>query len=126
MDKALLQDMLELAKREKARWEKAIRELNAEMKLGSSRPAATGRQPSKREDTKTARTEKDVAQVLASAEEPLSPTQIVEKGKKLGIELPSNMVRQVLSRQKDKLFVSPERGLWTLREKEKAESLPLE
>ena len=115
MNKTLLNEMLELARREKARYEKIIRELNEELRA-DGQPAKKKKQE---EDSKTAKTEKEIIQVLNSLDEYVGPKRIVELGRELGIQLEPNMVRSILSRGKDSTFVSPERGKWTTKEKAK-------
>ena len=111
MNKGLLEDMLELAKREKARWEKRIQEINAELRTEQ-------RKSDRPKKSKTAQTEKKIIEILENNEKPLSPKDIVEKARESGVELKSNIVRQILSRSKDEKFVSPDRGLWILKGKE--------
>ena len=118
MNKALLEDLLELAKREKAKWEKRILEINAELHTEENRQRRQSPKTDKpKKDSKTAQTEKKIIEILAASEVPLGPKEIVEKGKQAGVELKNNIVRQILSRSKDDKFFSPQRGLWKIKEK---------
>lgn len=117
MDREMLERMLELAKREKARLEKTIHEINLELKRqGSNGSLSTVTRPRQRQ-SKTAKAEKVISDILASAEKPMRPKEIAEKATEMGKDIGNNLVRQILSRSKGHKFVSPERGLWLLKGK---------
>jgi len=118
MEKGLLEDMLELAKKEKARVEKLIQEINAQLKAEQSRPFSPIGRAGRPRSSKTAQAEKKITEILQDAEKSLRPKDIIEKAKGNGMELKPNIVRQILSRGKNKTFLSPEHGLWKLKEKQ--------
>jgi DNA replication initiation complex subunit (GINS family) len=118
MEKSLFEDMLELAKKEKARIEKLIQEINTQLKAEQLKPLTSMGKGGRPRKSKTARAEKKVYEILENSEKPLSPKGIVEKAKDSGVELKSNIVRQILSRGKGTIFISPERALWKLKEKQ--------
>jgi hypothetical protein len=118
MDKDLLLNMRELAEKEKKRWDESIRKIDLELKEKGVEVPTSGRKGGRQPSSKTAKAEKMMITILGDAKEPLSPKQITEKAIEHGDKLELSLVRQILSRRKNEKFVSPERGHWTLKEKE--------
>lgn len=118
MEKSFWDDILELAKEKLAYWEKRVQQIEAERKA-ESKFSSSSRKAGRPRSSKTAQAEKKIKEILQISEKPLSPKEIVEKAKESGTELKPNIVRQILSRGKEtKTFISPERGLWKLKEKQ--------
>lgn len=118
MEKSLLEDMLELAKREKGRWEKRIKEINAELEKEGAKTSGINRKPKRRRSSKTFQAEKKIIEILENSEKLMRPKELADKLKEFQINVKPVMVRQILNRLKDKTFVSPEFGLWKLKKEE--------
>ncbi|KPJ65553.1 hypothetical protein AMJ44_09945 [candidate division WOR-1 bacterium DG_54_3] len=118
MDKDLLLDMLELAEKEKKRWDESIRKINLELKQIGIEVSVTTRRGGRQPSSKSAKAEKRIVEILRDAQKSLSPKQITEKAIEDGAKLELPLVRQILSRRKGEKFISPERGLWELKKDE--------
>ena len=118
MERNLLEDMIELAKREKIKWDKCIKEITGELKKEGGKTSAYLRKAGRPRNTKTAVMETKIIEVLENADKSMRPKEIAQTISELGTEVKPALVRQILFRLKDKKFISPEQGLWKLKGKQ--------
>lgn len=114
MEKAFLNDMLELVRKEMERLKNHEKELLHQLESTTLKPDGSNRRRA-HQNSATSRAEKTITDILLASSKPMSPIEIVATSQKNGSNLKAPLVRQILSRSSGEKFHSPKRGLWELK-----------